>query len=113
MIRIGKNVNRALWSACALGLLYAASSGLESALAGTRMAGAVGMIGVDRAEAQYGVNRRVARRTSRRVTNRNVYDLPAGHQTAVVGGSTYYVAGDTRYEAVMSGGEVVYVVVDN
>ncbi|QDG53824.1 hypothetical protein FIV42_24685 [Persicimonas caeni] len=73
----------------------------------------------DTVEAQYGearrVSRRTARRTSRRTTARQnyLYSLPAGYDTVVRAGTTYYVAGGTYYRPVHVDGQVAYVVADD
>ena len=61
-----------------------------------------------------GVHRRTRRRTRRRwAIGTRMYTLPAGYTTAVVAGTTYYVADGEYLKKAYEGSEVVYVVVDD
>jgi hypothetical protein len=61
-----------------------------------------------------GVHRRTRRRTRRRwAIGTRMYTLPVGYTTAVVAGTTYYVAEGMYFRRYYEGAEVVYVVVDD
>jgi len=61
-----------------------------------------------------GVHRRTRRRTRRRwAIGTRMYTLPVGYTTAVVAGTTYYVAEGKYFKRYYEGDEVVYVVVDD
>ena len=61
-----------------------------------------------------GVHRRTRRRTRRRwAIGTRMYTLPVGYTTAVVAGTTYYVAEGMYFKRYYEGDEVVYVVVDD
>ena len=91
----GRKARRVLRSAGVAGALLVGGGALDAAL-----------------EAQLAVDHRVARRGSSRATGRQSYVLPAGHTTVELSGATYYYAQGVYFEAVMKGGEVVYLVVD-
>jgi hypothetical protein len=57
----------------------------------------------------YGQTRRVARRTSRRVTRRHMYALPIGYATYRWGAYNYYRVGGLFYYPYMYQGRTVYV----
>ena len=105
-----KAAKRVLWSLGSVILIYVFSPGIEKTVEGVRGGASVGTVGVERAEAQWGSNRRVARRTSRRVSRRYDYAVPAA--AVAVAGTAYYEDDDDCYEAVMVAGEVVYMYVD-
>ena len=61
-----------------------------------------------------GVHRRTRRRTRRRwAIGTRMYTLPVGYTTAIVAGTTYYVAEGEYFKKYYEGDEVVYVVVDD
>ena len=61
-----------------------------------------------------GVHRRTRRRTRRRwAIGTQMYTLPVGYTTAIVAGTTYYVAEGEYFKKYYEGSNVVYVVVDD
>ena len=61
-----------------------------------------------------GVHRRTRRRTRRRwAIGTRMYTLPVGYTTAIVAGTTYYVAEGEYFKKYYEGDKVVYVVVDD
>ena len=110
------NLTRVLLVAGVLVVALAFCPALESSGGGGAAEDGLGLLGVTTAQAQtvWSVSRRTARRTTRRVGRRQayIYGLPAGYQTQVVGGATYYVSSGTYYKPVMVEGRTAYVVTE-
>lgn len=113
-----KGVWRVLTASAAIITVATLAPAAAESLEGTWAARVAATIGVERAEAQWGVSRRTARRTSRRVTRRHeyYYDMPYAGANVVPYSGSYgteqcYTNAGVYYCPRMEEGNVVYVVV--
>ena len=114
-----KGVWRVLTAGAAIVAVTTLAPAAAESLEGTWAARVAATVGVERAEAQWGVSRRTARRTSRRVTRRHdyYYDMPYADVDVVPYSGSYgneecYDDNGVYYCPRMVEGSVVYVAVE-
>lgn len=118
MYSFARTVRQVAVAFVAIVAIHGLAPAVEESMEGSWVARAAAAIGPERAEAQWGVSRRsarrVSRRTSRRVTARNYYyNYPSGATAVAVGSERCYSSGGKYYCPRMVEGRVVYVIVDH